>query len=160
MKKQFSLLLSLALMSSLASPAAAAEAAPSQQTLRVDGSVYQCEQYNIDGSNYFKLRDMAALLNGTDAQFSVSYDSEKNMVVVVTGEGYEAQPGDLEIGGDKSASAVRSAQSVTVDGEEVSDMDAFNLGGNNFFKLRDLGSRLGFGVDYDEAARTMVVTSK
>ena len=138
----------------------APEVVMTQQALTVDGEAKTAEIYNIDGSNYFKLRDMAALLNGTDAQFSVSYDSEKNMVVVVTGEGYEAQPGDLEIGGEKSASAVRSAQSVTVDGEEVSDMDAFNLGGNNFFKLRDLGSRLGFGVDYDEAARTMVVTSK
>ncbi len=133
---------------------------PTTQKLTVNGEEKTTEIYNIDGSNYFKLRDMAALLSGTGSQFSVVYDEESKTVVIKTGEAYEKQPGDLEPGADKSKTAVRSAQSITINGETVSDLTAFNIGGNNFFKLRELGEKLGFDVKYDEENRTMVVTSR
>jgi len=131
-----------------------------KQNLTVDGEEKNAEIYNINGSNYFKLRDMAALLTGTDAQFSVTYDEENKTIVIQTGEAYEKQPGDLMPGLDKSSTAVRSAQAITINGEAVGDLTAYNIGGNNFFKLRELGEKLGFGVDYDAETRTMVVTSK
>jgi hypothetical protein len=96
------------------------------------------------------LRDMAALLNGTKAQFSVGYDEETRTVVIVTGEGYDAaQPDDPAAGTDKSDTAVRSGQRIQVDGAEIDDMTVYNIGGNNFFKLQELGEKLGFGVAYD-----------
>ena len=131
-----------------------------KQNLTVDGEEKNAEIYNINGSNYFKLRDMATLLTGTDAQFSVTYDEENKTIVIQTGEAYEKQPGDLMPGLDKSSTAVRSAQAITINGEAVGDLTAYNIGGNNFFKLRELGEKLGFGVDYDAETRTMVVTSK
>ncbi len=130
------------------------------QKLTVNGEAKTAEIYNIDGSNYFKLRDMAALLSGTGSRFSVAYDEASKTVVVKTGEAYEKQEGDLVIGADKSASAVKSTQSLQIDGKAVDGLTAYNLGGNNFFKLRELGEALGFGVSYDEATRTMVVTGK
>ena len=130
------------------------------QKLTIDGEEKTAEIYNINGNNFFKLRDMAALLSGTDAQFSVDYDEESKTVIIKTGEAYAKQPGDLEIGADKSASAVKSRQSIEINGEAVADLTAYNLGGNNFFKLAELGARLGFGVAYDQATRTMVVTTK
>ena len=33
------------------------------------------------------------------------------------------------------------------------------MGGNNYFQLRELGEALGFGVDYDEGRRTILVKS-
>ena len=42
----------------------------------------------------------------------------------------------------------------------MKDIVTYNLGGNNFFKLADLGAALGFGVAYDEDSRTMLVSSK
>ena len=133
---------------------------PTKQTLTVNGEEKTAEIYNIDGSNYFKLRDMAALLSGTGSQFSVSYDAASNTVSVKTGETYEKQDGDLAIGADKSASAVRSAQKLLIDDEIVTALTAYNIGGNNFFKLRELGEKLGFDVTYDQETNTMVVTSK
>ena len=55
--------------------ALAADVELSQQKLTVDGKYVDCERYNIDGANYFKLRDLACLLNGTGSQFSVGYDA-------------------------------------------------------------------------------------
>ena len=130
------------------------------QNLTVNGEAKTAEIYNINGNNYFKLRDMAALLTGTGSQFSVDYDKESRTVIIRTGEAYNQQPGDLEPGEDRSASAVRSNQSIRIDGVTVSDLTAYNLGGNNFFKLTELGEKLGFSVEYDAAANAMVVTSK
>jgi hypothetical protein len=133
----------------------------SSQKLSVDGAEQAAEVYNIDGFNFFMLRDMAALLNGTKAQFSVGYDEETRTVVIVTGEGYdEAQPDDPAAGTDKSDTAVRSGQRIQVDGAEIDDMTVYNIGGNNFFKLQELGEKLGFGVAYDAETRTMLVTSE
>ena len=140
-------------------PSAKPVVIPTNQKLTVDGEAKDTEIYNIDGSNYFKLRDMAALLNGTGSQFSVAFDAERNTIVVKTGEAYETVGGELATGTDKSASAVASAQSIEIDGEAV-ELTAFNIGGNNFFKLRELGEALGFDVDYDGATATMIVKSK
>ena len=132
---------------------------PTTQGLSVDGESKTAEIYNISGYNYFKLRDIAALLNGSSAQFEVSFDAETRTVSVTTGQAYTAVGGELETGTDKSASCVLSGWKVEVNGE-AKDIVAYNLGGNNFFKLADLGAALGFGVAYDEDSRTMLVSSK
>ena len=115
--------------------------------------------YNINGSNYFKLRDVAALLNGTGSQFALEYDAAAREIVLTTGEAYTPDGSELTAGEDQSATAVRSSQSLTIDGESAS-LTAFNIGGNNYFMLRDLGEALGFEVDYDAATRTMIINSK
>lgn len=35
----------------------------------------------------------------------------------------------------------------------------YNINDNNYFKLRDIGQLVGFGVEWDEATRTVVITS-
>ncbi len=132
---------------------------PSAQKLTVNGAAKRTEIYNIDGSNYFKLRDMAALLSGTTSQFSVDWDADGGTIAVKTGAPYVRVGGELATGTDKSASAVVSAQKVTVNGSAV-ELTAYNIGGNNFFKLRDLGETLNFSVDWNGATSTMVVKSK
>ena len=132
---------------------------PSSQGLKVDGEAKTTEVYNISDYNYFKLRDIAALLNGTDAQFSVAFDTETRVVSITTGQPYEAVGGELTTGTDKSASCVLSDWKVEVNGE-AKDIVAYNLEGNNFFKLRDLGTAIGFNVDYDTETATMLITSK
>ena len=133
---------------------------PSTQVLSVNGeAVTGAQVYNINGSNYFKLRDVAAMLNGTGSQFALEYDAAARQIVLTTGEAYTPDGSELTAGEDQSATAVRSSQSLTIDGESAS-LTAFNIGGNNYFMLRDLGEALGFEVDYDAAARTMIINSK
>ncbi len=131
----------------------------SPQALKVDGEVKETEVYSINDANYFKLRDMAMLLNGTAAQFGVDYDKGTRTVSIKTGEAYTPVGGELATGVDQSATALLSTQTITVDGEDC-ELIAYNIGGNNFFQLRELGEVLGFYVDYDEAANTMLVYSE
>ncbi|MBE7004758.1 MAG: carbohydrate-binding domain-containing protein [Ruminococcaceae bacterium] len=137
----------------------ALQVAPTTQSLTVDGVSRNAEIYNINGSNFFKLRDVAMLLSGTSSCFSVDYDAASRTIAVVTGESYVPQGGELQTGTDRSASCVPSTQTLTINGRAV-ELTAYNLGGSNFFQLRELGAALGFGVDYDEASRTVVVTSR
>ena len=164
MKKTLSILLILLLALSVL-PAGALADGPavvlSPQNLRVDGKTIACEKYNIDGSNYFKLRDIAMVLSGTGSEFSVGWDGEKKVISVVTGEEYEPNGSELDLsGGDKSATAAPSTQTLLINGEERGDLSAYNIGGNNFFKLRDLGDALGFQVNYDKETNTAIVVSK
>jgi hypothetical protein len=146
---------------------------PTAQALTVDGqAVTGVEVYAIipanavNGNNYFKLRDVAALLNGTDAQFSVDYDSATNTIVIVTGQPYTSDGSELSGGSAVSVTAQRTSQALTINGETVNDLSIYaithdgSINGNNYFKLRDLGDKLGFGVDYDAQTNSVVVTSK
>lgn len=42
-----------------------------------------------------------------------------------------------------------SQQPIHVDGERVWDVTAYDIGGNNYVKLRDMGMSVGFDVVYD-----------
>ena len=160
MKKLLPPLLALLLFCLALPCASAADVTPSPQKLSVDGTDADCDKYNIDGSNYFKLRDLAYLLSKSDSRFSVAFDAESNAVTVVPGGDYVPVGGELERGKDLSKTAVASKQSVLINGEAVEGISVYNIGGNNYFKLRDLGSALGFTVAFDADANTAVVLSK
>ena len=158
MKKALSLILCLVLMcSSLTVGASAATVVLSPQNLMVDGQYYNCEKYNIDGSNYFKLRDIAYLLMGTANEFGVGYHEVARSIIVVPGMPYEPVGGELVMGEDKSATAVPSSQTLWFLDAPADDLSVYNIGGNNFFKLRDLGNMFGFEVDYDGTTNTAIV---
>ena len=100
------------------------------------------------------------MLNGTGSQFEVGYDPAAKTVTITTGQPYTPNDSEMIVGNDKSASAVVSSQTIIIDGAIRSDLSVYNLGGNIFFKLRDLGIALGFDVDYDSASNTAIVTSR
>ena len=160
MKKLLALALVLVFSLALCVPAAAFSAQLSAQNLIVNGAAVACEKYNIDGSNYFKLRDLAMLLSGTGSQFDVGWDSVGGVVSITTGHPYTTATGhELEVGADNSAAAQPSAQTILIDGVLQSDLTVYNIGGSNFFMLRELGNKLGFAVDYDKATNTAIITS-
>ena len=137
----------------------------SAQSLIVDGKAVECDKYNINGSNYFKLRDIAILLNGTPAQFSVDWKAELERIVLESGKPYTPVGGELSVGADLSASAVPSGQGINYAFPpyyvyHFGGLSAFNLGGNNYYKLRELGMAMGFTVDYDAATNSAVVGSR
>ena len=161
MKKAICLLLLFALCLLLSAPALAEDGPTVQvspQKLVADGQSVKCEKYNIDGSNYFKLRDIARLMVGTPAAFGISFDAGNKAVYVVRGGEYESVGTELGGGGDRSESCVPSVWKLYVDGE-LKHVATYNIGGSNFYKLRDMGAVLGFAVDYDQASNTSFIYS-
>ena len=129
------------------------------QSLTVNGVSKVTEIYNINGANYFKLRDIATMLNGTGSQFAVGFDNATSTVTITTGQAYTPVGSEMVVGTDKSTTCVIGSMPIYLNGSLVSPL-VFNIGGNNFLQLRDLGSMIGFDVGYDEATRTMLVTSR
>ena len=92
MKKIMSAALALAMTLTLAPTAFAAggTAYASTQAVEVDGKKIEFQMYALkdasgNGTNYVKLRDVAHVLNGTGAQFSVGYDNASKSIAVTTG---------------------------------------------------------------------------
>ncbi len=136
------------------------QAMPTNDSLICDGILQAPTVYKINGSNYFKIRDLAAILNGTSKQFSVGYDAALNSVTATTGEGYEKQEGDLAgapEGGEKTA--VISNDSIYIDGEKV-EAEVYKIDGNNYFKLRDLGKALDFYVGWTAERGVYIETAE
>ncbi len=162
--KRVSALLAVALLLTLLAPmAGAADVRLSSHTLKVNGQTVPCGAYNIDGSNYFRLRDLAMLLTDTGSRFSVDYDEGQQAVMIVRGRPYISIGGELEMGEDLSATAIPTVQRIFIDGVEQPNLSVYNIGGekgSNYFKLRELGDALGFHVNYDEDSRTMLVRTR
>ena len=131
-----------------------------RQSLIIDGVLQSgVEIYNINGETYYRLRDMAMLLGGTRAEFGVDYNGLTKTISVKKGAEYVPVGYELSAFSDRSASCVQSSQSLLIDGV-LTSLKAYNLGGSNFFRLRDLGPALDFGVDYDEARNAVLIDTK
>ncbi len=54
--------------------------------------------------------------------------------------------------------AFPSTQPICLDGQQV-QMTAYNIGGNNYVKLRDIGQAVGFNVYWDDTIRAVQIDS-
>lgn len=123
----------------------------------INGSIVPFEAYNINGNNYFKLRDIAYYLNGTESQFGVDWSESTNSINLSTGTPYTPVGGEGELRFGSYTFYVYDANpSVTVNYDPVY-MQAYNIQGNNYFKLRDLGNAVGFGVDWSEELQSVII---
>ena len=128
---------------------AGTQANPTNDKLTSDGVLQNPTVYKIGDSNYFKIRDLAAILNGTEKQFSVGYDNEKKSVTATTGQGYTKLNGDLAGPPAGQETAEASSDAIYVNGQKV-EAEVYKIGGNNYFKLRDLGKALDFYVGWSK----------
>ena len=137
-------------------PATPQTAIPTASTVMVNGKQVSFDAYNIGGNNYFKLRDMAYVLSGSEKQFEVTWDGAKNAINLISGAPYTAVGGEMAAKGDGNKQATPTTSVIYLDGVQVT-LTAYNIGGNNYFKLRDLGQAFDFEVDWDAAAATIVI---
>ena len=121
---------------------------PSVHTVTVDGKVVKPQGYNINDNNYYKLRDVAWILNGTGSEFNVTWDGANNRILLSPNAPY------VKVGGEMSdtVAAVKklspSTAAVAV-GNKTVQLTGYNVNDNNYYKLRDIGDALGFAVDWD-----------
>lgn len=160
MKKILKALILSSIMTIAATMSAMAEEAiPTASTVLVNGSEVKFDAYNINGNNYFKLRDIAYALSDTNCKFDVSYDAEVNAISLITGKEYTIAGGEMakSIGVNRDASLTDSK--IIKDGEDVT-FTAYNINGNNYFKLRDVGNSFGFAVDWHEEDNSIIIDTR
>ena len=158
MKKMMAFLLTAVMVLSMGTTAFGAVAKPSSDKVTRNGYEQNVQVYNIDGYNYFKLRDVAKMLINMPDEFSVDYDPLAQLIVINTGWGYE---GPAEF--DKVVSTgVKTANpgngDIMVNGT-IHHLTAYNIDGYNYFKLRDLGNAVGFQVGWDATKKCVNIIS-
>lgn len=128
-------------------------ASPSSTKLMVNGESVGIDAYLINQNNYIKLRDLATLLNRTEKNFEVTWDGTKNAINLKSKNPYTTVGGELAKGDGKGKTAALSTSAIYVDGIQVT-MTAYNIGGNNYFKLRDVMQVFDVYVGWDQATST------
>lgn len=143
-----------------AKPAAAATAKPTSAKVMVNGKQVAFDAYEINDNNYFKLRDIAKVLTGSEKQFEVTWNESAKSIELKPGTAYTEVGGELETGKARQQTAKLSTAKVYLNGA-AADLTAYNISDNNYFKLRDLGRQLNFGVDWDGNTQSISIdTSK
>lgn len=139
-----------------ASPSLVAK--PTNSMVMVNGKKVAFDAYSINGNNYFKLRDLAYILNGTKKQFDVVWDEIKNAITLTSGKSYTVVGGEMQGKGTGDKRPIPSNSMIYLDGKEAA-FTAYSIEGNNYFKLRDIASRFNFGVDYDESTKAISINT-
>ena len=125
------------------------------QKVKLDGKDVVIYGYNIDGYNYFKLRDLAAVLKDSQAKFGVEY--KDGVVTLTKAADYKVAESDQkEV---KAMSKGMLTNDKVLVGDKALTATAYKVDDSNYYKLRDLGKELGFGVGYDEATKSVLLTS-
>ena len=122
-------------------------AKPTASTVYVNGEPVAFDAYYINGNNYFKLRDIAYILTGTEKQFEVEWDAETNDILLTDGLPYTPVGGEMTGKGPDEQKPAPTKSVILLNGQRV-NLKACLIRGNNYFKLRDIGKLFDFEVSW------------
>ena len=133
-------------------------AVPALASVSVNGKQTKLPAYNIDGSNYVRVRDAAVLLLGTESGFDVQWNEGLRRVELQSRTVYEP----LGTENEPLPAGSRTTQSIvepTVADGVANMVAAYQMDGCTYYKLRSLGDLCGFQVDWNEETQTVEVTA-
>ncbi len=144
----------------LASAAAASpKVAVSDHKFMVNGKAVTPQAYNVDGYNYFKLRDVAYLLSDTTAPFNVTWTpSQSSVINLISGQKYQKVGGELSASTLSSLKVSASTFKVLLNGSAVS-FRGYLINDNNYYSIADIADAIGFEAGWDNATRTVRLTT-
>ena len=154
---------------------------PTDSEIVVGEGAWKLDAYNINDNNYFKLRDIALMFTyeGVNHPFEVIWDGAKNAINLISDKEYTPVGGECggyapetdswpepdrdEIANEtvpvrQQMQAQLTTSVVHIDGVKV-DLTAYNIDGNNYFKLRDLAQALDFAVEWNGAENRIYVVT-
>ena len=154
-----SLMLILTLFCGVATPAFASDslnAVPKNVTVLTGGKTMNFAGYNIEGQNYFNLRDFAYTVNGSSKQFNITYDSSSKTIHLWKGKAYSANGDELKAGDGTAKNAKAISSKLFLDDSKIK-FTAYNVEGNNYFRFCDIMQLLNIYAVYDDNAKAIVV---
>ncbi len=160
-KRLIGFLLVLCMMlTQLSVVASAATATPSNTKFVINGKpVSVTAAYAIDNTNYLQLRAIAAMLNGTAAQFNVSWDGQ--YAVIEPGKLYNGTITQTRL--QNTTDVRKSDTKFKMNGNVFTFSDARLIdGGTNYIQLREFAQKLSgtasqFNVYWDSTKGQAVI---
>ena len=131
-------------------------AAPTRASVLINGQKVSFDAYTIRDNNYFKLRDLAYTLSGTNAKFDVVWSQDLGAVLMTSGKSYTPAGGEMGPGSSIDQTGVLNSSKVYLDGRSIY-LAAYTIRGSNYFKLRDIGRLFNFSVEWDSVNQQIVI---
>ena len=95
------------------------------------------------------------MLFRSNKQYNVGWDNMTRQVSIERGKPYQPVAGEISLSlGTTPTLGRQPKDALSLDGRTV-DTQKYNIGGNNYFKLRDLAELLNFQVLWDNSSRTI-----
>jgi hypothetical protein len=135
-------------------PKAEVTAQATSDTLNVSGRETAVPALKVDGFNYLKIRDFAALLSATNDRFSVEWDPDLNLISIASGLPYQPTKDDLAEPDKDLIKATASEVNLVVNGRRVK-LQALNADGYNYISMRVLAELMGFEVSWENGVITL-----
>lgn len=112
--------------------------------------------YSIGGYNYFKLRDIAYILNNKSAQFNLTWDDSNKSIIIRPEEGY------VPVGSEnkylKRTETVATINTYPIYlGKKLVKINNYMINDNSYFKLRDLATLLSIKVDFNSNENSIIL---
>ncbi len=136
------------------------------QTVELDGVPVKLDTYALryaDGgeTNFVKLRDLASILSGSNAQFNVTWDGAIN---IQNRAAYVPNGSEMKTPFSGDRACVKTTPVTKVNGI-LTSLDAIVLtddsgGAYTYYKLRDIGQTLGFNVSWTAERGIYIETDK
>lgn len=132
-------------------------ASPVQVPVVVDHKELLMQAYNINNANYFKLRDLAMALNGTDAQFQLTWTESSRTIALTSQRSYTPTGGELALLTHPSPQPFQKTEpNIIFNGSKV-QLTPYNINGSNYFKLREVAALMKFAVQWDAGENRIVI---
>ena len=128
--------------------AGAVNAAPSTHSIYLNGLPVAVEGYAIDGNNYFKLRDLAKILAGTNKEFEVSWNNVAKRIDLTTSKAYTAVGGELAAI-DAGKQEAKASNAVVYKDGALENYKGYTINENNYYMLRDIADSMGIDIEWD-----------
>jgi len=118
------------------------DARPAESTVIIDGQKIVFATFSIEGSEYFRINDLAYALNGTSASFSK--EIVNNDMVLTKGGAYISTE-KMSAKGTEIKKAVPGRQGTVVLNPDYkwTGLSVYNIGGYNYVKLSDFAEVMG-----------------
>ena len=127
--------------------------------ISVNQKIIEADAYIINGYSFFKIRDVATMLDYTGSQFRVDWVANSKIIKITTGEKADLEMEPFSRPEHATAVARRSQAGLMIDESEFL-FEVYHINGYNYFKLRDLGNAIGFQVAWDSANSKIMMTTK
>lgn len=95
------------------------------------------ECYNINGSDYYKIDDIAGLMSKTNKSFNLKYDKAKDAIVINSMSPFKGKAGPMKKGNGKKHKVTLPTTSIVWDGE-VTGIYCYKIDGKYYVNPNDI----------------------
>lgn len=133
----------------------------SECLVMVDGDSQWLDAYNIKGSNYLMLRDVAQLFSGTPSEFSWTWNAQSKQIEITTGQSNASEKYEYGSGtsGYYRQKAYLSRSKVIIDGQ-VKTLDSYVINNKTYFSIKALSDLSGAEVKWVPEDQMIAIRSK